>query len=301
VITSFGSINLDFVVALPRLPRPGETVSGPDHQTFPGGKGANQALAARRAGADVKMVGAVGRDPFAELALANLRAAGVDLSGVRALDGTTGLAFIGVEPSGENQIMVASGTNKRVSAAWLKDALHPGEILMMQGEVPGPEVTIAIEAAHAAGARIFLNPAPIPDKAYAGLARSVDVLVVNEGEAEAIGAYLGLPGDPAGFVKALVTAERLVAVTLGSDGVVAGRGTDVFHIRPPKVEVRDTTGAGDAFCGALAAALNRETPLERALCEAIAAGSLACGATGAQSSAPEAREIAALADTLRAQ
>lgn len=299
MITSFGSINLDFVVVLPRLPRPGETVSGPDHQTFPGGKGANQALAARRAGADVRMVGAVGRDPFAELALANLKAAGVDLSGVRVLDGTTGLAFIGVDPAGQNQIMVASGTNKRVSAAWLKGALDPGDTLMMQGEVPGPEVTVALEAAQACSARVFWNPAPIPDKAYAGLARSVDVLVVNEGEAQAIGAFLDLPGNPAGFVEALAAEDRLVAVTLGSDGVLAGQGREIYRIRPPKVEVRDTTGAGDAFCGALAAALDRGTPLARALCEAIAAGSLACGATGAQSSAPEAGEIAALADTLK--
>ena len=301
MITVFGSINLDFVVALPRLPRPGETVSGPDHQTFPGGKGANQALAARRAGAHVTMVGAVGQEPFADLALANLRAAGVDLKSVRALDGTTGLAFIGVDPSGQNQIMVASGTNKRVEASWLKDALHPGDTLMMQGEVPGPEVTVAIETAHAAGARIFWNPAPIPDKAYAGLARSVDVLVVNEGEAQSIGAFLDLPGDPAGFVEALAAGDRLVAVTLGSDGVLAGRGAELFRIRPPEVDVKDTTGAGDAFCGALAAALDREVPLERALCEAIAAGSLACGATGAQSSAPEAGEIASLADTLKAE
>lgn len=301
MITVFGSINLDFVVVLPRLPGPGETVSGPDHQTFPGGKGANQALAACRAGAEVKMIGAVGRDAFAALALANLREANIDLSGVHETEGTTGIAFIGVDPSGENQIMVASGANKRMRAAWLKGTLAAGDTLLMQGEVPGPEVAEAIEIAKGAGARVMWNPAPVPDRAYADLVRSVDVLIVNKGEASAIGTHLGLPGDPVGFTGALATGDRLIVVTLGANGVYARSGSQGFRILPSKVEAKDTTGAGDAFCGALVAALDRNASLERALAEGVAAGSLACMATGAQSSAPYRTEIAALADTLRAE
>ena len=301
MITVFGSINLDFVVALPRLAGPGETVSGPDHQTFPGGKGANQALAARRAGAEVKMIGAVGRDAFASLALANLKEAGVDLSGVHKTDSTTGIAFIGVDPSGENQIIVASGANKRMRAAWLEGKLAAGDMLLMQGEVPGAEVGAAIEIARKAGTRVMWNPAPIPKDVDAGLVFSTDILVVNEGEAAAIGRQLELPCDPAGFAGALAIGNRIVVVTLGGSGVLARTAAETFQVSPPVVEVTDTTGAGDAFCGALAAALDRDAPLERAILEGVAAGSLACMATGAQSSAPDKDQIAILANSLKAE
>lgn len=298
MIVCFGSVNLDFVVSLPRLPGAGETVSGPDYQTFPGGKGANQALAARRAGAGVRMTGAVGKDVFADLALANLVEAGVDLNGVRRLEGTTGLAFIGVDRQGENQIMVASGANKRVEADWLRGTLDEGDILLMQGEVPAQETEPAMHMARKAGARIIWNPAPVPAAPVGRLASDVDVLVVNEGEAAGIADQLNVSGDLAGFLDALATEARLVVVTLGASGVLVGAGAAHIRIRPPRVDVRDTTGAGDAFCGALAAALDRGVPAERALCEATAAGALACTATGAQTSAPSRAEISALAETI---
>lgn len=301
MIVVFGSINLDFVVALPRLAGPGETVSGPDHQTFPGGKGANQALAACRAGADVTMIGAVGQDAFAVLALANLKAGGVDLSGVHETDSTTGIAFIGVDPSGENQIIVASGANKRMRAAWLEGQLTAGDLLLMQGEVPGIEVATAIKIAREAGVQVMWNPAPVPQGTHAELVFSTDILVVNEGEAATIGRQLKLPCDPDGFAGSLATGGRIVVVTLGSKGVLARTTAETFRVSPPTVEVVDTTGAGDAFCGALAAALDRKAPLERALREGVAAGSLACMATGAQSSAPRKDRIEALANSLRAE
>jgi ribokinase len=299
MIVTFGSVNLDFVVSLPRLPTAGETISGPDYQTFPGGKGANQALAARRAGANVKMIGAVGQDVFADLALANLIEAGVDLTGVRRLEGTTGLAFIGVDLRGENQIMVASGANKKVEAEWLSGTLGSGEILLMQGEVPDRETGPAIELARKAGARIVWNPAPVPPAPVGRLAADVDVLIVNEGEAAGLSEQLNVPGDPSGFLDAMATGNRFVVVTLGSEGVLAASAGAHVRIKPPMVDVRDTTGAGDAFCGALAAALDRGAAADRALREATAAGALACTATGAQTSAPSLAEISSLAETIK--
>lgn len=296
MITVFGSINLDLVVAVPRLPTAGETVSGRDHQTFPGGKGANQALAARQAGADVKMIGAVGKDSFADLALASLRQSGVDLSGVRVLPGSTGLALIGIDAAGENQIIVASGTNARVEAAWLEGNLAAGDTLMMQGEVPYSEASDAAQRAGRAGVSVFWNPAPVPQGDLRACLEAASTVVVNESEAAAIGAGLGMDGEPESFAESLATPERAIIVTLGVGGVVARTGTARYRFRSPKVDAVDTTGAGDAFCGAVAAALDRGAPFERALKEGVAAGALACTVTGAQSSAPVRADIARLAD-----
>ncbi|WP_150525211.1 ribokinase [Roseibium sediminis] len=296
MITVFGSINLDLVVVVPRLPGPGETVNGPDHQSFAGGKGANQALAARLAGAEVSMIGAVGSDAFADLALANLLATGVELSHVRRLDGATGLALIGVDAGGENQIIVASGANARVDANWLAGALAVDGMLVLQGEVPAQQALAAMKSAKAAGASVFYNPAPVPRSSIPELIEQVDVLVVNETEAQHIGSALGVAGEPEDFAEAVASDHNLVVVTLGADGVVARKGKDRFRFRPPAVEVVDTTGAGDAFCGALAAALHSGLELEVALKQGVAAGSLACTRTGAQSSAPTSAQIAEMAE-----
>lgn len=295
MITVFGSINLDLVVAVERLPTAGETVSGPDHQTFAGGKGANQALAACRAGAGVKMIGAVGGDAFAALALANLKAAGVDLSGVRSLPGATGLALIGIEASGENQIIVASGANARVEAAWLEGALSASDLLVLQGEVPLKEAVSAMSAACRSGARVVWNPAPVPMGDLTAALKQVSILVVNESEAAEIATRLGHSEEPAAFVDALAGEFEAVVVTLGAKGVLAGRGADRLSLSAPKVDPVDTTGAGDAFCGALAAALDAGKAFDRALKEGVAAGSLACTVTGAQSSAPQRADIDRLA------
>ncbi|MCK7614080.1 ribokinase [Roseibium sediminicola] len=298
MITVFGSINLDLVVALPRLPTAGETVSGRDHQTFPGGKGANQALAARRAGATVRMVGAVGQDGFAELALENLRESGVDLSRMHVLNGSTGLAFIGVDPSGENQIIVASGTNQRVEAQWLEGCFSSGDTLMVQGEVPFPQVVQAAGLARDADASVFWNPAPVAEGDFRACFEAAGTVVVNTSEAATIANGLGIAGDPVAFAEQLATPKRSVIVTLGADGVVARSGTAGYRFQSPKIEAVDSTGAGDAFCGAVAAALDRQVPFERALKEGVAAGALACTVTGAQSSAPHREDIARLADQI---
>ncbi|WP_428673039.1 ribokinase [Roseibium sp.] len=298
MIFVFGSINLDMVVALPRLPKAGETVSGPDHQTFPGGKGANQALAARRAGAEVSLTGAVGRDAFAELALANLRAAGVDLQGVRVLDGATGLALIGIDPKGENQIIVASGANIRVEADWLEGRVTSGSTLMLQGEAPLREIRKAMGIAGQTGASVFWNPAPVPQDDLMDCLDRTNTLVVNEGEAAYIAGKLGMPGEPDKFARDGAASGRAVIVTLGSRGIVAAKGEGLFRFAAPQVTAVDTTGAGDAFCGALAAALDLGRPFDRALKEGMAAGALACTVTGAQSSAPDKAEIARLADQI---
>ncbi|MFN3248358.1 ribokinase [Roseibium album] len=298
MITVFGSINLDLVVVLPRLPKAGETVSGPDHQTFPGGKGANQALAARRAGANVRMIGAVGQDAFSALALSNMRNAGVDLAGVRSLTGSTGLALIGVDAAGENQIIVASGANARVDSGWLVGGLNAGGLLMLQGEIPFPETERSIGHARNAGADVFWNPAPVPSEDLSGLLEGITTLVVNEGEAADIASRLGMSGDPDAFVDRLADETHAIVVTLGARGVLAGKGPDRIQIGSPDIEPVDTTGAGDAFCGALAAALDAGTAFERALREGVAAGALACTATGAQSSAPAKEDISRLADQI---
>ncbi|MEP3428412.1 MAG: ribokinase [Roseibium sp.] len=298
MITVFGSINLDLVVAVPRLPTAGETVSGPDHQCFAGGKGANQALAAKRAGADVRMVGAVGSDGFADLALANMRDATVDLSGVRALGGSTGLAFIGIDPSGENQIIVASGANARVDANWLLEDLTENMMLMLQGEAPFSEISRAISIAEKAGSSVFWNPAPVPEADVANCLDAINTLIVNETEAMELAAMLGFEANADAFVQNLVTPKRSVVVTLGAQGVLAGAGPDRFRLTSPEISAVDTTGAGDAFCGAFAAALDRNEPFERALKEGVAAGALACTVTGAQSSAPLKEDIGQLADQI---
>ncbi|MBO6890367.1 MAG: ribokinase [Roseibium sp.] len=298
MITVFGSINLDLVVAVPRLPTAGETVAGCDHQTFAGGKGANQALAARRAGAEVAMVGAVGNDAFSELALANMNLAGVNLSNVRSLDGATGLALIGVDTAGENQIIVASGANSRVEAAWLQEILSEDTTLMLQGEVPFPETERAMAQARQAGASVFWNPAPVPAGGIAGVLEDVDTLVVNESEAAEIAAHLSMDKSPEAFVEGLSTEQRAVVVTLGAEGVIACKGTSSYRLKAPVIEPVDTTGAGDAFCGALAAAIDANAPFERALKEGVAAGALACTVTGAQSSAPDKTDIDRLADQI---
>lgn len=303
MITVFGSINLDLVVSLPRLPAPGETVVGPDHQSFPGGKGANQALAAARAGASVRMIGAVGQDTHADAALVNLGRAGVDLSGVRRLDGTTGIAMIGVDAKGENLIMCASGVNARVVADWLDGRLARGDLLVLQRELSPEPISQAIGRARLCGARVLLNAAPSGAGELAGLVDGVDVLVANSGEAAELAAALSGTGSlvPEARCAALAAGNRLAVITLGERGLVAQRGGQRWRVEAPRVDVVDTTGAGDAFVGALAAALDRGAEIERALREGTAAGALACTASGAQSSSPDARAIATLADTLECE
>lgn len=302
MIVVFGSINADLVVAVPRLPGPGETVVGPDHQVFAGGKGANQALAAKRAGGDVRFVGAVGSDALADAALVNLKAEAVDLAGLQTLEGATGLAMIAVAADGENQICVASGANRRAEAAWIEPALKADtRFLLMQLELPLKAVLDATRLARTRGIAVILNAAPADDVRAEALA-AADILVVNESEAAALADVMGIdPGSEAFARACIANGCRLAVVTLGAKGCLAHDGDKLMRVASPQVAVTDTTGAGDAFTGALAAALDRGAATEQALREAVAAGALACTETGAQTSLPTKMAIAELAESLRAE
>jgi ribokinase len=296
MIIVFGSINLDLVTRVDRFPKPGETIAGSTFAIYPGGKGANQALAAARAGAKVHVIGAVGRDEFADPALAVLIASGVDVSGVARVDGATGCATILVDASGENCIAVVPGANAYAAAAAVADeALTPDTLLVMQQEIPAAENALLVARARRAGARTLLNAAPartVPSD----LLRQLDYLVVNEVEAVTLGRALGWPVAPEPFARAAVGshAALTVVVTLGAQGALAATRQRIWHADPPAVDVVDTTAAGDAFVGALAAALDRRDDLPAALRFGVAAGSLACTAHGAQSSLPECAAIEAL-------
>jgi ribokinase len=266
-IAVVGSINLDLVAHCQRLPRPGETVSGARFARYPGGKGANQAVAAARLGAHVKFIGAVGEDEFAGDALAGLREAGVDASDVRHADAHTGVALILVADDGENQIVVVPGANARLS---------PGDV-----DVGTPDAVICqleisdgtvLEAARQASF-FCLNAAP---------ARPVeiepDLLVVNRLEREVVG-----------------DIGKLTAVTLGPVGAVLfENGEEVARAKPPRVDAVDGTAAGDAFTACLVVSMLEGRSQQDALSRACAAGALAASRPGAQSSLPTTAEIDAV-------
>jgi ribokinase len=279
----FGSINIDLLVPVPGLPRPGETVLGGDYCLLPGGKGANQALAACRAGASVMMAGAVGKDAFAGAALDLLRREGIDLALVRQVHRPTGLAAIMVGGSGENLIAVASGANAAVRAEIVPDdRLAPQTIVLCQMEVPAAETAGLIRRAARRGARSILNLAPaMPIEP--SLFDDLDLLVTNEAEAAVLG------DDPAAIARRL---RQAFVVTRGAAGSTAflrdGRWLEIPVLA---IDAVDTTGAGDTFVGVLAAGLDQGLVLEVALRCASAAAALACLAHGAQTAMPDAAAI----------
>ena len=296
MITVFGSINIDLVTSVERIAAPGETVLGPSYAVIPGGKGANQALAARRAGAEVALVGATGRDGFAGPALALLRDAGVVLDDVAEVDAPTGAAFIAVDAGGQNAITVAAGANAETRASQVRTAtLRPGGLLLLQREVPDREGAAAARLARSAGVRTVLNLAPsgLVSNAYLS---SIDVMVVNEHEAADLAAALGLGPDHGVLAQHLRQAFGVAAtvVTLGSEGVIGWVDGEAHRVPCPKVAVVDTTAAGDSFVGAFAAALDAGLSFIEALRRGTAAGSLACTRAGAQTSIPLKAEIEAL-------
>lgn len=293
MITVFGSINVDFVTRVAHIAQAGETVLGPDYQVFAGGKGGNQALAAARAGAPTRMLGAVGHDPFASLGLAPLEQAGVDLSCIQRVDAPTGAAFISVSDAGENAITVASGANRLASAEALSDlALGPSDLVLLQRELPDSQTLLAARWAKQNGARVILNIAPA-DRLDPALLTVIDVLIANEGEILSLGRQVGMTGTDPDTIAMQFDRDHAVTtiVTLGEHGVVAWSDGVRRHIDALPVEVLDTTAAGDSFCGAFAAALQRGFGLTGALQRGVAAGSLACTQLGAQSSIPVLAEI----------
>jgi ribokinase len=292
MILVFGSINVDIMVPVPHLPAPGETVLGGDYIIAPGGKGANQALAARRAGSNVLMVGAVGRDVFAETALLLLRRDGVDLSLVTAVDRPTGYAAITVDAAGENTIAGASGANLAVNAEQVADRLlGPEIVLLVQREIPAAENATLMRRARERGTCIVMSLAPAGPITPIQL-EDIDILIANEGEAATLGS--DSPG----------TARRLrqgLIVTRGAAGAVAFLANgDTVEVPTLDIKPVDTTGAGDTFAGVLAAGLDQKLGLDHALRRASAAAALACLAIGAQPAMPDCTAIDAAADRLQA-
>jgi ribokinase len=296
MVVVFGSINLDLVTRVPRLPSPGETLIGSGFASYPGGKGANQALAAARAGAVVRMYGAVGRDAAAASALALLRAGSVDVAGIRAVDAPTGCATILVDDAGENAIVVVPGANESVDPESVPDAvLAPSAVLLLQHEVaPSANAALVARAARA-GTRIVLNAAPARPLT-AKLLAMIATLIVNESEAAALGPLFGWPEEAGAFAAAAAAAiDGLeVVVTRGAAGAISVLRHDRIHVPAPNVQVIDTTGAGDAFVGAFAAAIDAGDDRTKALSIATAAGSLACTVHGAQPALPSRESIDAL-------
>lgn len=297
MIVVFGSINADLFFSFRKLPRPGETVLTDGYSFCPGGKGANQAAAAARDGAAVRFVGAVGQDTNATPCLEALHIAGVDTEHVHVVDAVTGTAVISVEESGENQILVASGANMKVSSDWLADSLlGPGTTLLLQMELPQRDTEDAIRRARAKGSRVILNDAPLGPLSREALA-DVDILIANEEEA------MGLLGNASGLENADL-ARGLAGlcrgtgiVTIGAEGVVVAHEAGCFQVPALPIRPLDTVGAGDAFCGTLAAALDRGENLLDSVRRATVASGVICTLPGAQSPVLNGPRIdAALAD-----
>jgi ribokinase len=295
-VTVLGSLNMDISVTVPRLPGPGATVLGSAAQFTPGGKGANQAVAAARLGADVRMVGCVGDDDFGRQLLAALRVEVIDADAVRTVTSVpTGLAMIAVDEAGENLIIVAPGANHQVGPADVaRTATNDGGILVISAEIPASAITRALTRP---GPKI-LNLAPAPDNAaelVAAVGEHLDWLVVNESEAAAV---LGRPVR--GLASARKAATELTAqgprhavVTAGAHGA-ALTGPDGAHtIEGFKVNAVDTVGAGDTFVGALAVALAAGVPPLEATRAAAAAGATAVTRHGAQTAMPRPADILA--------
>jgi ribokinase len=298
MITVFGSINLDLITRVSRLPKQGETLAGRSFSTAAGGKGANQALAARRAGAKVRMTGAVGSDGFAKDALALLKEAGTDLSQVAAVDGTTGTASILVaEEGGENVIVVVAGANGTLTEQGAEEAVSSmteGDSLLLQLEVPAAAVEAALRAAKAAGVRSMLNIAPLTEDAVR-LAALADIVIANESEFELLAGEGTLTDErrESEMKRLHEKGGQGFIVTLGGAGVVALHGGRFHRAKGLKIDPVDTVGAGDTFCGALAAGLDSGLDFGAALERAAVAGSLACLKPGAQPAIPTAEDIEA--------
>ncbi len=287
MIVCFGSINLDLIFPLAELPRAGQTVLGRAMRAEPGGKGANQALAAARDGARVLFAGAVGQDAFAAQAVSLLEQAGVDLARVARTETSTGCASICVDAAGDNQIAVASGANLLAREAWVEAALlAPGTTVLLQGETDLDETAALIRRARSGGARVVLNLAPAAALAPDAL-RMVDVLVVNEDEGKWLADRLSAANSATGL-RAAIGAD--VVMTLGGDGLAAATADGDITLPVHPVTVVDTTAAGDCFTGVLAAALDRDLPLIDAIRRANVAAALCCARAGSQASLPMAAE-----------
>ncbi len=278
-IVVLGSINMDLVTTTSRLPKPGETLLGNTFSTVPGGKGANQAIAAAKAGGQVRFAGAVGDDDFGDRLRAALVEGGVSVDLLRKIRGPSGIASITVDDTAENTIVVVAGANGSITELLPgeQDAVRRSAMLLCQLEIPLDAVISAVGIAAAAGVPVMLNPSPARDLP-AALLDGVSVLVLNEGEATAIG-------------RDCLAQVAHVVTTLGAAGAHYRGPQENFSVSAPTVAAVDTTGAGDAFTGALAVAWNDGNDPRAALEYACAAGGLATTRAGASTSSPTAAEI----------
>ena len=290
----FGSINTDLVVYVNRLPQPGETVSGTGWASFPGGKGANQAVAAARAGAQVELYGCLGDDLFGRERLKSLEDTGVSTRGVRVLSGvSSGVAQITVDNEGENTIAVAPGANTRFSAEGISLPSPPRAetwVSLFQNEVPQEATEALIRMARGAGHTVLWNLAPTLSRPPARAALSVvDYLICNRNE---LTAFTGSRGDPEQAARALVAdGVHAVIVTLGKEGSLLIAGQAGLRVDAFQVDAVDTVGAGDCFCGVLAASLAGNLEVGAALRRASAAAAISTTRRGAQPSMPTQTEI----------
>ena len=291
-----GSLNMDLVVTVETHPKPGDTVLGGDTRTIPGGKGANQAAAASKAGGDVAMLGLVGSDAYGDALREALREAGVDTERVRTVEGPSGVALITVDADGQNMIVVSPGANGKLSPKDFEEGMLDGAALVvMQLEIPLPTVQTVAEAAAARSVPVLLNPAPAQPLSD-GFLSKIGYLVVNEGEAALLSGSSVTDAESA-LAAARSLRERgaqTVVVTLGARGLVWSSDDGEGKLEPHNVKAIDTTAAGDAFCGAFAVALAEEKGLEPALRFANTAGALATTKEGAQPSLPTREEIEGL-------
>jgi ribokinase len=292
-----GSVNIDLVVTAPTLPRPGETVLGNHFTQVPGGKGANQAIAACRAGASVSLIGAIGSDGYGVTLRARLTSSTVDTSLLRVVYGASGVALIVVDASGENTIVVAPGANAALTALSEADqaAIAAADVLLLQLEIPVETATVAAVTARRAGVRVLLNAAPARPLP-AELESVVDLLVVNQVEGAALAgvAPVGVDAvpepadaDPWSLVEALVERFPRVVLTRGAAGAWYGsRDAELVHVPAPVVDAVDTTAAGDAFTAALAVGWGEGRELVDAVRWASAAGAVAVQRLGASNALP---------------
>jgi len=292
MIVVFGSINIDLIMQVKRFPAPGETVMTAGYDWMPGGKGMNQAVAAARAGAKVAMVGRIGDDGFGTRAINILRRESILSSGVVLSDELpTGCATIFIDEAGENQVVVAQGANADVASDQLPDdILGPGNVLLLQMELPEEVNWDVLARASNAGAKTILNLAPAHSLPRGAL-QYLDYLILNRLEADQIATKLGLhiETDALKLAHALSRGSKLTCIiTLSGKGSVAVQGDRGWRVPPLPLEepVIDTTGAGDTFCGVFAASIHQKMSLPDALRRASVAGSLSVRAHGAQTAMP---------------
>ncbi|MDF2989494.1 MAG: ribokinase [Microbacterium sp.] len=287
-----GSTNLDLIATTPRIPQPGETVLSTSLAYRAGGKGANQAVAAHRAGGRVTFIGAIGDDEFGRTLVQSLTAAGLSAAHLTEMPGIpSGVAMIIVDANAENTITVAPGANSRLTAAGIQGALDASlptaAVLVLQGEIP---LEVAAHAAHEAaraGVRVIFNASPLGlegDRALRDILAVTDVLIVNESEGRQLGGHADSIELLASALRGIVPGE--VVITLGSEGALLAHAGGIDRIPAFRVEAVDSTGAGDAFCGALAATIAAGEATPFAIRVASAAGALATTALGAQDAAP---------------